>query len=138
MKLILHFFMLKALPKNDAGDHFPLYAICLGFELISVIISEDKNILEEFKAKNQASTLQFVENASIEGTVFERFPPELLKKLSTDCLVMQNHVVTRHIPNKVSSFFEILTTCNDEEDKVYVSTVRSRNYPVTGFQWHPE
>ncbi|XP_028763744.1 gamma-glutamyl hydrolase 2-like [Neltuma alba] len=39
---------------------------------------------------------------------------------------------------KLSSFFDVLTTSTDEYDQVYVSTVRSRNYPVTGFQWHPE
>ncbi|XP_020231388.1 gamma-glutamyl hydrolase 2 [Cajanus cajan] len=133
----------KVLEKNDAGDHFPLYAICLGFELILKIVSQDNNILEEFSAPNQASTLQFVENAKIEGTVFQRFPPELLKKLSIECLVMQNHrygISPGKLLNneKLSSFFEILTTCTDEYDKVYVSTVRSRNYPVTGFQWHPE
>ncbi|KAG4971722.1 hypothetical protein JHK85_038143 [Glycine max] len=103
----------KILEKNDAGDHFPLFATCLGFELITMIISQDNNILEEFSASNQASTLQFVENANIGESVFQRFPPELLGKMSTDCLVMQNH-------------------------RVYVSTVRSQNYPVTGFQWHPE
>ncbi|XP_058779525.1 gamma-glutamyl hydrolase 2-like isoform X2 [Vicia villosa] len=133
----------KALEKNDAGDHFPLYAICLGFQLITMIISQDNNILEKFKAQNQASTLQFVENVQIEGTVFQRFPPDLLKKLSTDSLVMQNHAYgispAKFLGNqKLSSFFEILTTCKDEEDKVYVSTVRSKKYPVTGFQWHPE
>ncbi|XP_058773781.1 gamma-glutamyl hydrolase 2-like [Vicia villosa] len=133
----------KALEKNDAGDHFPLYAICLGFQLITLIISQDDNILEKFKAQNQASTLQFVENAHIEGTVFQRFPPDLLKKLSTDSLVMQNHAYgispAKFLGNeKLSSFFKILTTCKDEEDKVYVSTVQSRKYPVTGFQWHPE
>ncbi|PNX75107.1 gamma-glutamyl hydrolase-like protein [Trifolium pratense] len=84
---------------------------------------KDDNILEEFKAKNQASTLQFVESAHIEGTVFQRFPPDLLKKLSTDCLVMQNHAYgispAKFLSNqKLSNFFEILTTCNDEEDKV--------------------
>jgi len=30
----------KILEKNDAGDHFPLYAVCLGFELITMIISQ--------------------------------------------------------------------------------------------------
>ncbi|OIV92464.1 hypothetical protein TanjilG_02227 [Lupinus angustifolius] len=133
----------KILERNDAGDHFPLYATCLGFELLTMIISKDNNILEEFSALNQASTLQFVENANIEGTVFQRFPPDLLKKMSTECLVMQNHRYGispgKFLANeKLSSFFEILSTCKDEDDKVYVSTVYSRNYPVTAFQWHPE
>ncbi|XP_054814424.1 gamma-glutamyl hydrolase 2-like isoform X2 [Prosopis cineraria] len=133
----------KVLEKNDGGHHFPLYATCLGFELITMIVSEDNNILEEVSATNQASTLQFAENATIDGTVFERFPAHLLKKLATDCLVMQNHHLgispRRFLDNKkLSSFFEVLTTSKDEDKKDYVSTVRSWNYPVTGFQWHPE
>ncbi|PON98492.1 Peptidase C26, gamma-glutamyl hydrolase [Trema orientale] len=81
----------RVLEKNDAGDHFPLYAICLGFEILSMAIS-----------KYGISPERFQENSEL------------------------------------SSFFNILTTCTDEDDKVYVSTVQARRYPVTGFQWHPE
>ncbi|XP_058095492.1 gamma-glutamyl hydrolase 2-like isoform X2 [Magnolia sinica] len=133
----------KTIEKNEAGDHFPLVAICLGFELLSMIVSKDKNILEWFSATDQASTLQFTKNANIEGTVFQRFSPELLKKLSTECLVMQNHhygVSPKRFEGNpaLSSFFKMLTTSADTNDKVYVSTIQARNYPVTGFQWHPE
>ncbi|KAG8657898.1 gamma-glutamyl hydrolase 2 isoform X1 [Manihot esculenta] len=112
----------KALAKNDAGYHFPLYAICLGFELLTMIISKDNNILESFNAADQASTLQFMENVNIEGTVFQRFPPDLLKKMSTDCLVMQNHLYgispERFQENQdLSSFFKILTTSADANNK---------------------
>ncbi|KAL5564916.1 hypothetical protein UlMin_028080 [Ulmus minor] len=133
----------KVLEKNDAGDHFPLYAICLGFELLTMIISKDRNILEPFKASDMASTLQFTENVNIEGTVFQRFPPDLLKKLSTDCLVMQNHHYgispERFLQNKdLCNFFQILTTSYDEDNEVYVSSVNAHHYPVTALQWHPE
>ncbi|CAL5405960.1 unnamed protein product [Camellia sinensis] len=153
----------KILEKNDAGDHFPLLAICLGFELLTMIISKDKNILESFKASDQASTLQFMNDINVEGTVFQRFPPNLLKKLSTDCLVMQNHqwIFAKYIVADLSelnsfmqqygvsperfgeykelrSFFKVLTTSADSDNKVYVSTVHAHNYPVTAFQWHPE
>eukprot|EP00258_Populus_trichocarpa_P033445 XP_024449464.1 gamma-glutamyl hydrolase 2 isoform X2 [Populus trichocarpa] len=106
-------------------------------------IFKDNQILETYNATDQASTLQFMENISIEGTVFQRFPPVLLKKLSTDCLVMQNHHYgispQRFQGNEhLSSFFEILTNSADEDNQVYVSTVQARNYPVTAFQWHPE
>ncbi|GMH14361.1 hypothetical protein Nepgr_016202 [Nepenthes gracilis] len=133
----------KVLERNDKGKYFPCYAICLGFELLTMIVSKDNNILERFHATDQASTLQFVRSANTEGTVFQRFPPELLKKLSTDCLSMQNHQYgispERFTGNtRLSGFFNVLTTSTDEEDKVYVSTIEARNYPVTAFQWHPE
>ncbi|KAG8364845.1 hypothetical protein BUALT_Bualt18G0040900 [Buddleja alternifolia] len=133
----------NVLKKNDAGDHFPLLAICLGFELLTMVVSKDNNILEGFSAADQASTLQFVNNVNINGTVFQRFPPVLLKKLSTECLVMQNHRYgispeKFQKTERLCSFFKILTTSADEDDKVYVSTVQAHKYPVTAVQWHPE
>ncbi|XP_021895067.1 gamma-glutamyl hydrolase 2-like [Carica papaya] len=133
----------KVLKKNDAGDHFPLYAICLGFELLTMIISKNQKILEGFSATDMASTLQFVQSSHVEGTVFQRFPPGLRRKLETNCLVMQNHQYgispetlkgNRHL----TSFFRLLTTSADKNNKVYVSTVQAHSYPVTAFQWHPE
>ncbi|KAG9448180.1 hypothetical protein H6P81_014308 [Aristolochia fimbriata] len=133
----------KILAKNDAGDHFPLFAICLGFEILSIILSQDRKVLERYAARDQASTLQFIENINLEGTVFQRFSPDLLHKLSTECLVMQNHyygVPPKHFVKypALSDFFKILTTSSDTSSEVYVSTVQGRKYPVTGFQWHPE
>ncbi|XP_066362187.1 gamma-glutamyl hydrolase 2-like [Miscanthus floridulus] len=130
------------LDKNDAGEPFPLFAQCLGFELVSMIVSKDNNILETFDAQNQASTLQFPSYA-LEGSVFQRFDPGLIKKVSTSCLVMQNHRYgispKRYRENgALSSFFKILTTSPDENGKVYVSTVQANNYPITCTQWHPE
>ncbi|KAI3730119.1 hypothetical protein L6452_18795 [Arctium lappa] len=45
---------VQVLKKNDAGDHFLLLAICLGFELLTMIISK------------------FMKNADIEETYFQR------------------------------------------------------------------
>ncbi|KAF6173351.1 hypothetical protein GIB67_027046 [Kingdonia uniflora] len=133
----------RVMARNEAGDHFPLFAICLGFELLSMAISKNKDILERFSASDQASTLQFTKNLKIEGTVFQRFPPELLQKLTTDCLIMQNHhwgVSPERFEKdaSLSKFFRILTTSTDEDNKVYISTVQAKDYPVTCFQWHPE
>lgn len=40
VKLLFSVFLQKVIEKNDRGDHFPLYAVCLGFELLTMIISE--------------------------------------------------------------------------------------------------
>ncbi|PIN25486.1 Gamma-glutamyl hydrolase [Handroanthus impetiginosus] len=127
--------------RNDAGDRFPLLAICLGFELLAIIVG--KGILEVFNAKDEASNLQFMKNTSLAGAFFERFPPSLLKKLATECLTMENHHYgispKKFQKNKyLYSFFKILTTSVCKDNKVYVSTVQARKYPVTAFEWHPE
>ncbi|CAA0341576.1 unnamed protein product [Arabidopsis thaliana] len=106
-------------------------------------IFNNRDILERFNSVNYASSLQFFKNVNIEATVFQRFPPELLKKLSADCLVMQNHYFGISPDNfqgnpYLSSFFNIVTTSADKDSKTFVSTIRSKRYPVTAFQWHPE
>ncbi|KAK1326892.1 Gamma-glutamyl hydrolase [Acorus calamus] len=56
---------------------------------------------------------------------------------------MQNHHLGVSLKkfeenSALSNFFKILTTSVDEDDKVYITTVKAKMYPVTGFQWHPE
>ncbi|KAH7686291.1 Peptidase C26 gamma-glutamyl hydrolase protein [Dioscorea alata] len=130
------------LAKNDAGDHFPLFAICLGFELLSMFISQNPDICERFYGEDRASTLQF-RISETDGTLFERFPPDLLTKMSTECLAMQNHmfgISPKRLRENIalSSFFKILTTTADVNNDDYISTAQAYNYPVTTFQWHPE
>ncbi|KAM3395978.1 gamma-glutamyl hydrolase 1 [Capsicum galapagoense] len=133
----------KILEKNDAGEHLPLLAINHGFELLMMIVAKDKNILEKFSVSTQATKLNFVESANVEDTIFERFPPTLVKKMSKECLVLQGHKYgispEKFLANDyISSFFIMLTTSTDARNRVYVSTVKSENYPITALQWHPE
>ncbi|XP_039138065.1 gamma-glutamyl hydrolase 2-like [Dioscorea cayenensis subsp. rotundata] len=129
------------LAKNDAGDHFPLYGMALGFELLTMFISQDNDILEKIDIKNQASTLQF-STSDFNGTLFQSFPPDLLAKMSTECLAMHNSMYgispTRlQADNALSSFFNILTTSADTNNVDFVSTAQAYNYPIVGFQWIP-
>ncbi|KAL8031998.1 hypothetical protein ABFX02_13G064800 [Erythranthe guttata] len=129
--------------KNDGGDHFPLLAVCLGFELLAMIVSKDKSILEEFSARDYPSTLMFPRNINLNGTAFERFPPYLLQKMAKENIVMEHHHYgvspeKFHKNKNLSNFFKIVTTSTCKNRKVYVSTIQARKYPVTGFQWHPE
>ncbi|XP_020231366.1 gamma-glutamyl hydrolase [Cajanus cajan] len=133
----------KALEKNDAGDHFPTFAINLGGNLVIKIVSELTDILETFNASSLPSSLQLGVNANAEGSLFERFPPDLLTQLETNCLVLHNHryaISPSKLQNNanLASFFEILTTSKDKDDKTFVSTARGKKYPVTVSLWHPE
>ncbi|KAF7822608.1 gamma-glutamyl hydrolase 2-like [Senna tora] len=126
----------KVLEKNDGGDYFPLYAISLGFELISIIISEDSNILDDFTSSKQPINLYLTQNAISDGAMFQRFPPDLLKKVTTDCLVLQNNrygLSPEGLLNneKLSSFFEILTTSKDANNKKNAFEWGTKNVPHT-------
>ncbi|MED6150935.1 Gamma-glutamyl hydrolase, partial [Stylosanthes scabra] len=72
------------------------------------------------------------------------FPTESLDKLCDDPIVYQNHdhgiSPKKFSENKnLQRLFVILTTSKDKKkEKEYVSTMRSCEYPITLFQWHPE
>ncbi|XP_039138599.1 gamma-glutamyl hydrolase 1-like [Dioscorea cayenensis subsp. rotundata] len=130
------------LHKNEAGNHFPLYGMALGFEQLIHFVGKNPNIMEKIAAYDQASKLNFY-TRDLGGTVFQSFPPELLNKMSTKCLAMHNSGVgisrerfeknSTHLP----SFFKVLTTSVDAKNKEFVSTAQAYNYPIVGFQWVP-
>ncbi|MCD7468606.1 Gamma-glutamyl hydrolase 2 [Datura stramonium] len=107
----------KVMEKNDAGEHFPLLAICLGFELLTMIVPQDNNILEEFSASHQASTVQFVENIKFEGTVFGSlvYHQKGFKKI------------------KICVAFSGCVTSVDRKNKIYVSFSNCL-YPITALR----
>eukprot|EP01018_Ginkgo_biloba_P005517 Gb_15368 [translate_table: standard] len=133
----------RALEENDKGEYFPVYAVCLGFEILSMIVSQNLNILEKFDAENSPSTLFFESDAVRNTSIFKWFPSDILNKLSSKPLVMQNHkfgISPERMSTDagLSSFFKLLTTSFDKSNKTYVSTVEAYKYPVTAVQWHPE
>ncbi|KAJ7549003.1 hypothetical protein O6H91_07G036200 [Diphasiastrum complanatum] len=129
-----------ALRANDEGDYFPVFGTCLGYELLSVI---DHHLMEEFKALAQPAPLLFSSDLAKQQSMFSWFPEDILQKITHENLAMENHKWGVS-PEKWSAtgpladFFEVLTTTPDQENKLYVSTIQGRKYPVTGVQWHPE
>ncbi|CAJ1957613.1 unnamed protein product [Sphenostylis stenocarpa] len=139
----LEFVFQTALEKNDGGDHFPVLGLNLGGNLLIKIVADQADVLETFNASSLPSSLQLWKSANDEGSLYQRFPLDLLTQLSTDCLVLHNHkyaITPRKLQynRKLSNFFEILATSNDRDDKIFVSTARGKNYPVTVNLWQPE
>eukprot|EP00271_Cylindrocystis_brebissonii_P007129 TRINITY_DN20296_c0_g1_i1.p1 TRINITY_DN20296_c0_g1~~TRINITY_DN20296_c0_g1_i1.p1 ORF type:complete len:363 (+),score=37.14 TRINITY_DN20296_c0_g1_i1:143-1231(+) len=133
------------LEANDAGDYFPVQATCLGMELVSILASEDMNILESdaFDSHDQPSSLKFVGNWAKDRYMFGWMTQDLLRKVQETNITMENHgdgtTVERFRSNqKLCDFFTILTTSEDRQGKVYVSTIEAVDYPIYGTQWHPE
>ncbi|KAH9779224.1 gamma-glutamyl hydrolase 2 [Citrus sinensis] len=87
----------KILEKNDAGEYFPLYAICLGFELISMIISKCKLITIHLLASNGIRS-----NVTVSVLEIKRLPTVLQKNAfewgfsgvphSEDAILVTQHV----------------------------------------------
>lgn len=132
-----------AVEANDRGDYFPVYGVCLGFQLLSVFVTENHKILEPFEAKNLPGPLHFVNEGAKSHGLFDWVPLKILDELDNRKLAMQNHKwglspETWYSTPKLNDFFEVLTVTPDRNNKLYVSTVEAREYPILGVQWHPE
>eukprot|EP00243_Klebsormidium_subtile_P003003 TRINITY_DN16135_c0_g1_i1.p1 TRINITY_DN16135_c0_g1~~TRINITY_DN16135_c0_g1_i1.p1 ORF type:complete len:367 (+),score=79.77 TRINITY_DN16135_c0_g1_i1:303-1403(+) len=132
-----------ALEANDRGDYFPVHGTCMGFEALSIWVTQDDDVLERFVADGFPGPLNFVSKAARRGSMFRAMSNKLKDKLEVMPLGMENHDFglspAKMVSNgALSNFFRMLTTTPDQNGKVYVSSVEARNYPIYGTQWHPE
>ncbi|KAH9552642.1 hypothetical protein CY35_09G077100 [Sphagnum magellanicum] len=128
---------------NDNGDYFPLYGACLGFQLLTVIVSQNHSILGQFEAAHRPAPLLLVGDWVKNHSIFQWVPRGVVDKISKQPLAMENHhegvsPQTWFSNGLLTDFFHVLTTTQDNNGKMYISTVESQRYPILGVQWHPE
>jgi gamma-glutamyl hydrolase len=131
-----------ALQANDRGVHFPIFGHCMGFQLLSMIQSEDFDILEAEEVEDQGIPLNFTSLAHT-SRIWGNAPAWVMKTLATEPITMNYHHwgvgLQRFQQNaKLNNFFDILSTNVDDHGRTFVSTVQGKKYPIYGYQWHPE
>ncbi|KAG5840492.1 hypothetical protein ANANG_G00189390 [Anguilla anguilla] len=134
-------FYRLALEANDAGDYFPVWGTCMGFQLLTVLVA-GHNLLSNTTAENLALPLNLTTEAP-SSRMFEGFSAELLKALSQENITGNFHhygVTEKDFRGneKLETFFSILSTNVAENGAEFVSTMEGRKYPFYGVQWHPE
>ncbi|KAJ8286134.1 hypothetical protein GJAV_G00034920 [Gymnothorax javanicus] len=134
-------FYRLAIEANDAGDYFPIWGTCLGFQLLTALVA-GQNLLTNATAENLALPLNLTTDA-FSSRMFEGFSDELLKALTQENLTGNFHRygVTEkdfRANEKLQNFFSILSTNVAENGAEFVSTMEGRKYPFYGVQWHPE
>lgn len=132
----------KALTAYDNGDYFPLFGHCMGFELLSIITSQDFNILSGYNAENITLPLQFVPNYK-QSKWFGSSPEVVDAILRSQPVTMNNHReglspddFTKN--QNLNSFYRVLSYNQDRDGKTFVSTMEGIKYPVFAMQWHAE
>lgn len=128
---------------NDAGDYYPIWGTCLGFEELAVLETGASRVISrDVVATNLALPLQFVPDAD-ESRLFASFSPELLTALRTEGLTFNSHdhglLVSEFESNDaLNDFFDMLSFNRTPAGQVFVSTMEAKRYPFYGTQWHPE
>lgn len=129
-----------ALKANDAGDYFPIWGTCQGFQQLSVLTA-NKNLLTLTDTKAVALPLTLTPAAQ-SSRLFRSFPKDLLQSLAEENITSNFHSWSLSIQNysrnaKLKRFYKILSTNNDGK-KEFISTMEAYRYPFYAVQWHPE
>uniref|UniRef100_A0AAR2L2Z2 folate gamma-glutamyl hydrolase n=1 Tax=Pygocentrus nattereri TaxID=42514 RepID=A0AAR2L2Z2_PYGNA len=133
-------FYELAIKANDAGDYFPIWGTCQGFQQLTVLTS-NKNLLTLTNTKAVALPLVFSQGAQ-NTRMFKSFPKDLLLSLSEENITSNFHSWSLSVQNytrnaKLKRFYKVLTT-NTDGRKEFISTMEAYRYPFYAVQWHPE
>jgi len=134
-----------AVKANDAGDFFPLWGTCMGFQFMALLTTEDPTILCHgcFDSDGDPLPLVFAEPAASQSGLFAAMTPQLKHQLATENLTENSHhagiaPATFTSNTKLASFYDVLSTNVDYAGLPFVSTMEAKNYPFAATQWHPE
>jgi len=137
-------FIDLAMKAYDKGDYFPIWGICLGFELINFIISDSFGILSSnCDCKNYNQILEFTQNAET-SKLFNRFTSEELSLLGTNQISYNNHNLFVSVKDfmkyeNLTNLFNILAVSGDKKNEhKFIAAIEGKKYPIYGVQFHPE
>ena len=140
MTLAGQYLIALAIEANENGDYFPIWGTCLGFELMMIAISNNKDILGRFNSSNHVLKVEYVSN---ETRIFSNLD-EKLKEYSenVDTLYFNHHYgITPQdfISNQaLNSVFFISTLSHTDNGTNFVGSIEGNSYPFYGVQFHPE
>uniref|UniRef100_UPI0037E70476 gamma-glutamyl hydrolase n=1 Tax=Semicossyphus pulcher TaxID=241346 RepID=UPI0037E70476 len=129
-----------ALKANDAGDFFPIWGTCQGFQQLTVLTAK-KNLLTLTDTKSVALPLDFT-SAANSSRLFQSFPKDLMQSLCNENITSNFHSWSLSMKNysqnyKLRKFYRILST-NTDGKREFISTMEAKHYPFYAVQWHPE
>ncbi|KAG1714969.1 Gamma-glutamyl hydrolase [Nymphon striatum] len=129
-----------AIQANDKNDYFPIFGICLGFQVLLQYFSSD-NIMDRCSNSNVKSGLRLEQGyeesklfGSLDKNMKEIFETEdVLINFHYDCITPKDFFA-----NKLDASFRILSRNYDINKFEFISCYEARSYPFYGVQFHPE
>jgi len=135
-----------AVSEGDNNRPFPIFGVCLGYELLSILAADDTSVLDTgFDSYDYPLPLKFTSEAA-SSAMFGDAPTSLLSALEKKNITLNDHECgispnTFATNAKLKKMFKVLSTNTDRRGKPFVSTIEARDvahYPFFATQWHPE
>ena len=125
---------------NEAGDFFPLWGTCMGFQVISIVASRNASVLElnGFDSEDLSLRLDLT-RAARDAPLLTSLSPGARTDLATKNITSNLHhdgvTPTAFAASNLSAAFQVLSTNKDRKGKAFVSTIAHRTLPITATQW---
>lgn len=127
---------------NLKGDYFPLWGTCLGFELLTILASDEKLILSPCKSQDQALPIVFESNIDLASTkMFHSLASNMKKIMQTKNVTINYHrwCLTRSdFKTNLAPNYQLLGVNKDKNGAEFVSMIESKRFPFYGVIFHPE
>ncbi|XP_048576021.1 gamma-glutamyl hydrolase A [Nematostella vectensis] len=138
-----------AVKSNQQGQPFPIWAECLGLELIALLASGrglargqyDTELLDHTDTKQYSKPLDLSSDYK-QSQLLSSADHAMIQYMTKALNAFNNHDKGL-TPEKYQKFpslkadFRIVSTNKDRKGKVYISTLEGRKYPFFLFHWHP-
>ncbi|XP_020278169.1 gamma-glutamyl hydrolase-like [Pseudomyrmex gracilis] len=126
---------------NDRGTHFPIFGICLGFELLTYVAANRIEHRTNCSSINQPLPLEFMHDYR-KSTLFENAPSYIINILRTQNVTANFHkfCVTKEDLRSVNLMnkFRVISLNRDKRGLEFISSLEHKFYPFYGVQFHPE
>lgn len=134
--------MKIAIQFNDAGEYFPVFGVCQGYELLMFLESnENEDILTPCESNNVNLPLNFKKDF-LSSKLFKGASKTIIHILQTLPVTSNHHFkcVTEESLRRfrLELHWRVMSTNADEHNVTFVSSSESRRYPFVGVQFHPE
>ncbi|EDO47945.1 predicted protein [Nematostella vectensis] len=138
-----------AVEANNKGSVFPIWAECLGFELLALCASGrgvthgqfDEALFEYTDAKNYSVPVQLVKDYT-KSRFLGTASPDMIGYLNNSLKAFNNHdkALTPKTFNKfpgIKNDYRIITVNRDRVNTEYISTMEGKKWPFFLLDWHP-
>jgi len=139
-----NYFFQRSIKAFEAGDYFPIWGTCQGYQLLSILAADNVSVLllNAYESENLPLPLIFTSVAK-SSRLIGNIPGDLFLALSSQNITINLHhdgVPPEYYQNnpKLSSFFDLLSWNYDRKNKPFGSLIESKIYPIYGSQFHPE
>eukprot|EP00445_Apocalathium_hangoei_P012868 CAMPEP_0203867896 /NCGR_PEP_ID=MMETSP0359-20131031/16797_1 /ASSEMBLY_ACC=CAM_ASM_000338 /TAXON_ID=268821 /ORGANISM="Scrippsiella Hangoei, Strain SHTV-5" /LENGTH=293 /DNA_ID=CAMNT_0050786227 /DNA_START=60 /DNA_END=941 /DNA_ORIENTATION=- len=133
----------RAIQEGAAGEYFPIWGTCLGFEWIVEAAGGVESLqIGAFAASDLATELTFSSTAG-HGRMWAAANETVMGWLQAEDITYMNHedgIEPGHFEANapLAALFDVVATSLDRKGRRGVAAMQARGLPIYGVQFHPE